>query len=165
MIEKFMGFSPRISDSAFIHKTAVIIGNVEIEDMVSIWPGAVLRGDVEKIKIGKKSNIQDLCVFHPNRNKPVILGENVTVGHSAVVHGSVVGNNTLIAMNATVIDSQIGENCLIGAGCVITPNSIIPPGSLVLGVPFKIIRQLTDKEIKALSDSAEDYFKLMSLYK
>jgi carbonic anhydrase/acetyltransferase-like protein (isoleucine patch superfamily) len=165
MIEKFMGFSPRISDSAFIHKTAVIIGNVEIEDMVSIWPGAVLRGDVEKIKIGKKSNIQDLCVFHPNRNKPVILGENVTVGHSALVHGSVVGNNTLIAMNATVIDSQIGENCLIGAGCVITPNSVIPPGSLVLGVPFKIIRQLTDKEIKALSDSAEEYFKLMSLYK
>lgn len=165
MIEKFMVFSPRISDSAFIHKTAVIIGNVEIEDMVSIWPGAVLRGDVEKIKIGKKSNIQDLCVFHPNKNKPVILGENVTVGHSAVVHGSVVGNNTLIAMNATVIDSQIGENCLIGAGCVITPNSVIPPGSLVLGVPFKIIRQLTDKEIKALSDSAEEYFKLMSLYK
>lgn len=165
MIEKFMEFSPKISDSAFIHKTAVIIGNVEIEDMVSIWPGVVLRGDVEKIKIGKKSNIQDLCVFHPNRNKPVILGENVTVGHSAVVHGSVVGNNTLIAMNATVIDSQIGENCLIGAGCVITPNSVIPPGSLVLGVPFKIIRQLTDKEIKALSDSAEDYFKLMSLYK
>lgn len=165
MIEKFMGFYPKISDSAFIHKTAVIIGNVEIEDLVSIWPKAVLRGDVEKIKIGKKSNIQDLCVFHPNRNKPVILGENVTVGHSAVVHGSVVGNNTLIAMNATVIDSQIGENCLIGAGCVITPNSVIPPGSLVLGVPFKIIRQLTDKEIKALSDSAEEYFKLMSLYK
>ncbi|MEF3280180.1 MAG: gamma carbonic anhydrase family protein [Elusimicrobiota bacterium] len=155
---------PVISPKAYIHKTAVIIGNVEIDDDVSVWPYVVLRGDIDKIKIGKRSNIQDLSVFHPNRNKPIIIGENVTVGHGAIVHGSVIGNNCLIAMNATVIDSQIGDNCLIGANCLITPNSKIPPGSLVVGVPFKIVRELTDKEIKAISESAEDYFNLMSAY-
>ena len=165
MIEKFKEFYPKISGSAYIHPSAVIIGNVEIEDMVSIWPGAVIRGDVEKIKIGRKSNVQDLAVFHPNRNKPVIIGENVTVGHLAVVHGSIIGNNSLIAMNATVIDSEIGENSIIGAGCVVTPNSKIPPRSLVLGIPFKIARQLKDEEVELLLKSAEDYYQLMSLYK
>lgn len=164
MIEKFLNYEPKISEKAFIHQTAVIIGNVEIEDDVSVWPNVVIRGDVEKIVIKKGSNLQDLSVFHPNRNKPVIIGENVTVGHSAVVHGSVIGDNCLIGMNATVIDSEIGENCLIGAGCLVTPNSKIPPNSLVLGVPYKIVRELKKEEIEMIKKSALDYFELMKAY-
>ncbi len=165
MIESFFNKTPKISPDTYIHPTAVIIGDVEIEDKVSIWPNVVIRGDVDKIKIGKKTNIQDLTVLHPNRNKPIIIGENVTVGHSAIIHGSIIGKNTLIAMNATIIDSEIGENCIIGAGCVVTPNSRIPPRSLVVGVPYKIIRELTDAEIKAVENSAEEYYKLMLAYK
>lgn len=163
-MEKFMQKKPIVSDKAFIHKTAIIVGDVEISDNVSLWPYVVLRGDVDKIKIGKRTNIQDLTVVHPNRNKPVIIGENVTVGHSAVIHGSIIGNNCLIGMNATVIDSEIGDDCLIGAGCLITPNSKIPSRSLVLGVPFKIIRQLKDEEIEMLKKSGEEYCSLVKLY-
>lgn len=165
MIEEFNNFKPVISKTAFIHPTAVIIGRVVIEDNVSIWPNVVIRGDVEEIRIMKNSNVQDNSVLHPNRNKPVIIGENVTIGHCAVVHGSVIGNNSLIAMNSTVIDSVVGENCIIGAGCVVTPDSNIPSGSLVLGVPFKIVRKLSDREIESLMKSFKDYIELSSIYK
>jgi carbonic anhydrase/acetyltransferase-like protein (isoleucine patch superfamily) len=164
MVEKFMDYVPEISDKAMIHPSATIIGRCEIAEGVSIWPGVVIRGDVDKIKIGKNSNVQDNSVFHPNLNRPVIIGENVTVGHSAVVHGSVIGNNCLIGMNATVIESEIGENCLIGAGCLITPNSKIPPNSLVLGLPFKVVKQLSDDEIKSLKNSADEYLELAKIY-
>jgi carbonic anhydrase/acetyltransferase-like protein (isoleucine patch superfamily) len=164
-IEKFNNYAPEIAETAFIHPTAVIIGNVKIEDEVSIWPLVVLRGDVDMIKIGRKSNVQDLCVFHPNKNKPVIIGQGVTVGHGAVVHGSVIGNNCLIAMNSTIIDSEIGDNCIIGANALVPPNSKIPPQSLVLGVPGKVIRKLTDDEIKTLKESADVYVRLSKEYK
>jgi len=164
-IEKFNGYMPQIAKSSFVHLTAVIIGNVIIEDDVSIWPLVVLRGDVDMIKIGKRSNIQDLSIFHPNENKPVIIGEGVTVGHGAVVHGSVIGNNCLIAMNSTVIDSEIGDNCIIGANALVTPNSKIPPNSLVLGMPAKVVRNLSDEEINSLKNSADVYIRLMQEYK
>ena len=164
-VEEFNGYIPKISQTAFVHPTAVIIGNVIIEDEVSIWPYVVLRGDVDVIRIGKRSNIQDLCVFHPNKNKPVIIGENVTVGHGAVVHGSTIGNNCLIAMNSTVIDSEIADCCIIGANALIPPNSKIPSKSLVLGVPGKVIRELSDDEIANIKESAWVYLKLMNEYK
>ncbi|MEW5951730.1 MAG: gamma carbonic anhydrase family protein [Elusimicrobiota bacterium] len=164
MISEFDGKKPNIASSAFIDPSAVIIGDAEIEEDVSVWPCAVIRADVERIKVGRGSNVQDCAVLHPNRNKPVIIGEGVTVGHCAVVHGSIVGKNSLIAMNATVIDSEIGDYCLIGAGCVITPGSKIPSRSLVLGLPHKIVRQLSEEEIKDLEKSEKDYIELKSLY-
>lgn len=164
MISEFAGKKPQISPDAFIDESARIIGEVEIEAKSSIWPYAVLRGDVAAIKIGKGANVQDCAVLHPNRNKPVIIAQGVTIGHGAIVHGSLIGKNCLIGMGAVVIDSEIGEYSLIGAGCVVTPGSIISPRSLVLGVPHKIIRQLKDSEIEMLKLSEKDYIELKSLY-
>ena len=163
-IKKFLEYSPKIHPKAKIHSTAIIIGNVEIEEDVSIWPYAVIRGDVDRIKISKKSNIQDNCVIHPNLNKPVIIGECVTVGHSAVIHGSIIGSYSLIGMNSTIIDCEVGNFCLVAGGCVLTPGTKIPSGSLVAGVPGKIIRALTDTEIENLKRSADEYFKLAQMY-
>lgn len=164
MIVEFNNKKPQIDKLAKIHTTAIIIGNVVIEKDVSVWPYVVIRGDVDMIKIGEGSNIQDLTVIHPNRNKPVIIGKGVTIGHSAIVHGSIIGDNTLIGMNATVIDSEIGENSIIAAGCVITPNSKIPPRSLVAGVPGKIIREIDEKTIEELKKSAQEYIYLSKMY-
>lgn len=164
MIQGFKGHMPKIDSLARIHKTALIIGNVVIEKDVSIWPYVVIRGDVDMIKISEGSNIQDLTVIHPNRNRPVVIGKGVTVGHSAVIHGSIIGDNTLIGMNATVIDSEIGENSIIAAGCVVTPNTKIPPNSLVAGVPGKIIKTLDKDYIEELKKSAQEYILLSKLY-
>ncbi|MCX7641410.1 MAG: gamma carbonic anhydrase family protein [Elusimicrobiales bacterium] len=163
-IQKFMSYAPCIDSTAKIHSTAIIIGRVKVEKNVSIWPYVVLRGDVDLIKISENTNIQDLTVIHPNRNKPVIIGKGVTVGHSAVIHGSIIGDNCLIGMNATVIDCEIGENSIIAAGCVITPHTKIPPNSLVAGVPGKILKQIDEKYIEELKKSAEEYITLSKIY-
>lgn len=165
MISEFLGRKPSVASGAYIHESAQIIGRVAIEDQVSVWPCAVIRGDVEEIVVKRGSNVQDCAVLHPNRNKPVIINEGVTIGHSAVVHGSSVGRYCLIGMGAVVIDSEIGEFSLVGAGCVITPGSKIPPRSLVLGLPHKVIRQLNEEEVKALMNSEKDYIELMKQYK
>lgn len=164
MIQNFNGNIPKIHKLTKIHKTAIIIGNVEIEKDVSIWPYVVIRGDVDYVKIAEGTNIQDLTVIHPNRNCPVIIGKGVTVGHSAVIHGSIIGDNCLIGMNATVMDSEIGENSIIAGGCVITPKTKIPPNSLVAGVPGKIIKTLDEKYIEELKRSAEEYILLSKMY-
>ena len=156
--------NPIIDSSAWVHETAVIIGEVKIAAKASIWPGAVVRGDVAEIVIGEETNIQDLAVLHPNRGKPVLLGKGITVGHSAVIHGSEVGQHCLIGMGAIVIDSTIGEFSLIGAGALITPGTVIPPKSLVLGMPGKVVRQLKDEEVEELVKSKETYSKLTGLY-
>jgi carbonic anhydrase/acetyltransferase-like protein (isoleucine patch superfamily) len=156
---------PVIDSSAWVHETAVIIGEVKIAAKASVWPGAVVRGDVGEIVIGEETNIQDLAVLHPNQGKPVLLGKGITVGHSAVIHGSEVGEHCLIGMGAIVIDSTIGEFSLIGAGALITPGSVIPPKSMVMGIPGKVVRELTDKEIEELVKSKETYSKLTGLYK
>lgn len=165
MKEKFMEFEPQIAPDAWVHASAAVIGRVRLDALVSVWPGAVVRGDVDAIEIGAASNIQDLAVLHPNRDKPVILGKGVTVGHSAVIHGSRVGDHCLIAMGAIVIDSRIGEFSLIGAGAVVTPGSVIPPGSMVLGMPAKVVRPLKEAEKAALVKSKEDYVELARRYR
>jgi carbonic anhydrase/acetyltransferase-like protein (isoleucine patch superfamily) len=165
MKEKFLEFEPRIAPDAWVHPSASVIGMVRLDAHVSVWPGAVIRGDVDAIEIGASSNIQDLAVLHPNRDKPVILGKGVTVGHGAVIHGSRVGDHCLIGMGAIVIDSQIGELSLIGAGAVVTPGSVIPPGSMVLGIPAKVVRRLKEDEKSALIRSKEDYVELARKYR
>lgn len=165
MTEKFMGKAPQVAAGAWVHPGAAVIGDVRIADEVSVWPGAVVRADVDRIEIGRGSNIQDLAVLHPNLGRPVIIGEGVTVGHSAIVHGSSVGAHCLVGMGAVVMESEVGEYCLIAAGAVVTPGSRIPPRSMVMGAPGKVKRQLTDEECAGLVRSEKEYIELAGHYR
>ncbi len=150
-----------MNNDIFIAEGAKIIGNVNIENGSSIWFNSVIRGDMNSIKIGKFSNIQDNVTLHDDTNYPIIIGDYVTVGHNAVVHGCIIKNNSLIGINSTILNgSIIGENSIIGANALVTENSIIPPNSLVLGVPAKVIRELTTEEINFLKSNAIEYEKL-----
>ena len=148
-----------------MHKAAHIIGQVTLADNVSIFPGAVLRGDIAAIHVGENSNIQDNACVHVNYNCPAIIGRGVTVGHGAIVHGSKIGDNCLIGMNAVVLESEIGSNCLIGAGSVVTAGKHIPAGSLVMGVPAKVVRELTEDEINSMLQNAREYVRLGKKFK
>lgn len=144
--------------TCWIAPNAVVIGNVRFEAEASIWFGAVLRGDNERISIGARSNVQDLCVVHTDLGFPCTIGSGVTVGHRAIIHGATIGNNSLIGMGAVVLNgAQIGENCLIGAHALIPENKIIPDNSLVLGSPGRIMRSLDDTAIAGLKESAARY--------
>lgn len=157
--------SPKIHPSAFIAPTAVIIGDVEIAEGVSVWDGAIIRGDVAPIKIGKNSNIQDNAVIHGDYGEPAIIGENVTVGHLAIVHAAKIGNNVIVGIHAVVLNNaEVGDGSVIGAGAVVTPGSKIPPRSLVLGIPGKVVRQGEDVE-KMARENGLAYQKLMEEYK
>ena len=165
MTEKFMGKAPEISATAWVHPAACVIGQARLSDGVSVWPGAVIRADVDRIEVGAGTNIQDLAVLHPNRNRPVILGLGVTVGHSAVIHGSLIGDHCLIGMGAVVMDSEIGEQCIVAAGAVVPPGSKIPPRRMVMGLPGRAVRALGEDEIKGLFRSEQDYLELTALYR
>lgn len=127
----------------------------------SIWYGAVLRGDIENITVGEFTNIQDNAVVHSDTDIPTKIGDYTVVGHTAIVHGSTIGNNCLIGMGAIVLNkSQIGDNCIIGAGALVPEGKVIPPNSLVMGIPGKIIRQVTDEEVESIKKSALAYNEL-----
>ncbi|WP_456473075.1 gamma carbonic anhydrase family protein [Methanocaldococcus sp.] len=150
-----------ISKTAKIAKTAVIVGDVTIGEYSSVWYNAVIRGDLEKIIIGNYSNIQDCCVIHCSKGFPVRIGDYVSIGHGAVVHGCIIEDNVLVGMNATILNgAKIGENCIIGANALVTQNKEIPPNSLVLGVPGRVVRTLTDEEIKSIRENALRYVEL-----
>ncbi|MDA8132871.1 MAG: gamma carbonic anhydrase family protein [Elusimicrobia bacterium] len=165
MIEKFDGTAPELDVSAWAHRSAEIIGRVKIGAEASVWPGAVVRGDVDRIEIGRGANIQDLAVLHPNTGSPVLVGEGVTVGHSAIVHGSSVGNHCLIGMGAVLMECEVGEYCLIAAGSVVTPGTKVPPRSMVMGAPAKVRRQLTEEECEGLRKSERTYIRLAAKYR
>ena len=165
MIEKFQNFIPKISDSTFVHKLASIIGKVKLGENVSVFPCAVLRGDIEDIIIGDNTNIQDNACLHTNYDAPTIVGKNVTIGHGAVVHGTKIGDGSLIGMNATTLECEIGENCIIGANALVTAGQKIPANSLVMGVPAKVVRQLKPEELEHLKMSAVEYVKLCKEFK
>lgn len=155
------GKKPVVSKPVFIAEDADIIGDVSIQKHSSVWYKAVLRGDVNFIKIGKYSNIQDGCVIHVSKEHPTIVGDYVTIGHNATVHGATLGNNCLIGIGSIILDGcEIGDNVIVGAGSLIPPNKKIPEGYLVLGSPAKIVRKLTEKEIKEIKESAITYCKL-----
>ena len=138
-----------------------IIGNVKIDAESSIWYNAVLRGDIEAINIGKYSNVQDNCVVHSSKDYPVKLGDYVTVGHAAVLHGCEIEDNCLIGMNSTVLNGvKIMKNCIVGAGAVVTEGKEFDEGSLILGTPSRAVRKLTDEEIDDIKDHAVRYAKL-----
>jgi len=144
----------------WIAPTAVVIGHVKLEHNVGIWFGAVLRGDNELILIGEGSNIQDGCVLHTDMGAPLTVGRNCTIGHQAILHGCAIGDNTLIGMGATVLNhARIGRNCLIGAKALITEGKVIPDNSLVMGVPAKVVREVSAEMAEELKRSAKNYVK------
>lgn len=161
MIRKLKGIEPKIHEDTFIADTASIIGDVNIGEGTSIWYGAVLRGDIENITIGKFSNIQDNATVHTETDIPTKVGDYTVVGHNAIVHGCTVGDNCLIGMGSIILNGAvIGDNCIIGAGTVVTEGKNIPPNSLVMGVPGKVVRQVTEEEIDAIRKNALRYNRL-----
>lgn len=149
----------------FIADNARVIGRVELGDEVSVWFGAVLRGDIDEIRIGNRSNIQDNVVIHVDKNSPCHIGDECIIGHGAIVHGAKLANNVLIGMHATVLnDAEIGEFSIIGAGAVVPQGAKIPPFSLVLGVPAKVVKTY-DESIKArIRQNAQNYIDLSKVY-
>ncbi len=153
-------------DSIVICPGAQVIGDVELGEDVSIWHGAVLRGDTDSIKIGNRSNVQDNCVVHCTKGYPVEIGDNVSVGHGAVVHGCRLDDNVLIGMNATVLNgAHISKNSIVGAGAVVSEGKEFPEGSLILGIPAKAVKQITAEQIEMIQNNADNYVKLSKQYK
>jgi len=149
---------PTIDESAWIAPDANVIGNIVLEAKSSVWFGSTLRGDNEVIHVREGSNVQENCVFHTDQGYPLTIGKNCTIGHKVMLHGCTIGDNSLIGMGATVLNgAKIGNNCLIGAGALITENKVIPDGSLVMGSPGKVVRQLDEKAIQMLTGSALHY--------
>jgi carbonic anhydrase/acetyltransferase-like protein (isoleucine patch superfamily) len=163
----YNGITPTIHKTVFLTEGVRIIGDVEIGEDSSVWYNSVIRGDVNFIRIGKRTNIQDLSMLHVTYNKyPLVVGDNVTVGHSAVLHGTTIGNCVLIGMGARVLDrSNIGDYSLVAAGAVVREGFVVPEGTLVAGVPAKIIRELTNEERTRLEESAANYIRYAAEYK
>ncbi|MCF7847677.1 MAG: gamma carbonic anhydrase family protein [Kiritimatiellales bacterium] len=146
------------AEEYFIAENASVIGNVTIRNQANIWFGAVLRGDLEPIEIGERTNVQDNAVVHTDHGSPVKVGRGVTIGHQATIHGCTIGDHCLIGMKATVLDGAvIGDHCIIGAHSLIPPGKEIPEGSLVVGVPGRVVRQVTDEERAHIGKNAEHY--------
>lgn len=166
MIRNLNDIKPNIHKDAFVAETATVIGDVSIGEGSSIWYGTVLRGDIENIKIGKFSNIQDNSVVHTETDIPTIIGDYTVVGHNAIVHGCTIGNNCLIGMGAIILNNAvIGDNSIIGAGSIVTEGKVIPPNSLVIGIPAKVVRTVTEEEIQGIRNNAIRYNKLFEKYK
>lgn len=167
-ILSFRNKTPRIDPTALISEGATIIGDVEIGAGCSVWPNAVIRGDAHPIKIGENTNIQDNVVIHaPIKTEgSVIIGSNVSVGHSSMLHGCEIGDNCIIGIHAVILDkAKVGSWVLVGAGAVIPTNMVIPSKSLVVGVPGKIVRQLNDDDLKSIEENAKTYMELAEAYK
>ena len=166
MIKPFRSIYPKIHDTAFITQDATVIGDVEIGEDASVWFGSIIRGDVNYIRIGARTNIQDATVIHvSSQAHPTILEEEVTVGHRVTLHGCHVGRGSLIGIGSIVLDGvRIGEQSLVGAGSLLTPGIQIPPRSLVLGAPARFKRELTDDELAFLARSWRNYVDLKESY-
>ena len=150
--------APRVAASAWIADSAQVMGHVELGEEVSIWFGTVLRGDTETITVGRGSNIQDGSVLHADLGKPLVIGENVTVGHKVMLHGCSVGDGSLIGIGAIVLNgAKIGRGCLVGAGALVTEGKEFADGSLIIGSPAKAVRSLTPEQQQGLLDSARHY--------
>lgn len=165
MKQRIKQLTPAIASSVYLHPAAVVLGDVTLGENVSIWPCAVLRGDIAPIVVGENSNIQENACIHVNYGSPAIIGKGVSVGHGAIVHGSKIGDNCLIGMNAVVMESEIGPNCVIAAGTVVPAGKNIPAGSLVMGVPAKVVRSLEEDEVNAVMRNAHEYTAAIALYK
>ena len=159
-VYEFDGRSPRVAASAWVADSAQVMGNVVLGDDVSVWFGTIIRGDTETITIGQGSNIQDGSVLHADVGKPLVVGENVTVGHQVMLHGCTIGDESLIGIGAVVLNgAKIGKNCLVGAGALVTEGKEFPDGSMIIGAPAKAVRELTPEQIEGLRQSALHYIE------
>lgn len=159
MIKQYKGEWPRIADTAYIEESAQIVGDVEIGEDSSVWFNAVVRGDVNYIRIGDRTNIQDGSVVHvTHKTHPTFLEDDITIGHSATVHGCTIRSRVLVGMGATILDgAEIESDCIIGAGALVVGGMKIPSGWLAVGAPAKPVRELTESERKGLIDSSNNY--------
>lgn len=166
MIRTFQGIKPTIPASCFIEDTGIVIGDVVMGEECSVWFHAVIRGDVNYIRIGGRTNVQDLCMLHVTHDThPLIIGDEVTIGHSVVLHGCTIKDRVLIGMGAIIMDGAvIGEDSVVGAGSLITEGTVVPPKSLILGSPAKVRRPVTDGELAWIKESAQNYVKYASQY-
>jgi carbonic anhydrase/acetyltransferase-like protein (isoleucine patch superfamily) len=165
MILTLAGRTPRIPASAYIAPTADIIGSVDVGENSSVWFQCVLRGDIEPIRIGANSNIQDGCVIHTMTGAPVIVGDWVTVGHRAVLHGCTVEDNCLIGMGAVLLNHvRVGEGSIVAAGALVAERTVIPPRSIYMGVPAKLRRKLEEREQSFIRMHAEHYLQYKEKY-
>lgn len=152
------GVSPELANSAWVADSAQVIGRVALAQDVSIWFGTVVRGDTEIIRIGRGSNIQDACVLHADTGKPLTVGEDVTVGHQVMLHGCTIGDGSLIGIGAVVLNgARIGKNCIVGAGSLVTEGKEFADGSMIMGSPAKVVRELSPEQKQGLVNSAQMY--------
>jgi len=157
---------PRVPNSAYVSDGATVIGKVILGEHVSVWPGAVLRGDNDWIKIGDGSNIQDNAVLHTDPGFPLTIGTNVTIGHQAMLHGCAIGDGCLIGIQAVVMNGAvIGKDCLIGAGALVSEGKMFPERKLIFGAPGRIVRDLVDDEIEKMHRAAPGYVQRQEMYK
>lgn len=166
MISGFKDKKPRVYKNSFIADSAVVIGDVVIGDFSSVWFNAVIRGDMEEIKIGGRTNIQDCAVVHSDPGVKVEIGDGVTIGHGSVIHGCKIESNVIIGMNATVLNgAEIGKNSIVGANALIPPNKKFPPNSIIMGVPGASKKEAAQSDIQMIKNSAEEYVKLADEYR
>jgi gamma-carbonic anhydrase len=167
MIAPFGDHRPQIDPTAYVSELAVVIGDVAIGPGSSLWFHTVVRADVHHVRIGARSNVQDNATIHVVRGRfPTLLGDGVTVGHNAVLHGCTVEDGCLVGMSAVVLDGAVlGAESLVGAGALVTPGTIVPPRSLVLGSPAKRVREVSDAELERLRTSAGNYVELARRYR
>jgi carbonic anhydrase/acetyltransferase-like protein (isoleucine patch superfamily) len=165
-VSDFNGISPEIDTSVFIAPGAWIIGDVKVGKRSSVFFNAVVRGDIQSIRIGQETNLQEHVLVHSSHGlSPVVIGDGATIGHRAIIHGCSIGSHSLIGMGSTILDdAQVGEYSLIGAHSLVTKGTIIPPRSLAIGTPAKVIRSLTDNEIAEILNSAKRYAELAAVY-
>lgn len=150
----------------FLHESAVVVGDVQLAEDTSVWPTAVIRGDIERITIGARTNVQDGAVVHADPGKPTVVGEDCVIGHRAVVHGSVLEDAVLVGMGAILLNGvRVGSGSIIGAGAVLTENTVVPPGSLVLGVPGKVVKTLDDSARDRIVENAARYVALAARHR
>jgi carbonic anhydrase/acetyltransferase-like protein (isoleucine patch superfamily) len=172
MIRSLGDKTPKIAESAFVSEAAYIIGDVEIGENSSVWPGAVIRADFGSIKIGENTAVEDNCVIHSgtpsttDHREEVTIGDNVHIGHGAVINCRKIGNKVLIGMNATILhDTEIGNNCIIAAGCLVKQEAKIPDGSFVAGVPGRVMGKATKEQLWWVEEAPEGYKELIKKYK
>lgn len=162
---KYKNIVPKISKEAVVLPTAVVIGDVTLDKNANVWFNATLRGDMSSISIGEGTNIQDNAVIHTDTNMPAKIGKNVTVGHSAIVHAATVEDNALIGMGSIILNgATIGESAMVGAGCLVPPGKTVPPRTIVVGNPMRILKELTAEQVKKNKENADHYIKLSKEY-
>lgn len=165
MIERYLKYEPRLGEGVYVAPTALVLGRVTLGERASVWPGAVLRGDLNEIIVGAYTNLQDLCVGHLEDDLPLVIGSYVTAGHGALLHACEVGDGCLIGMGAIVLNgAEIGEECLVAAGALIPEGKKIPPRSVVVGAPGRVVRPVSDKDLAVMREGVLSYLHRWQAY-